>query len=1134
MHLPSTTWVMSPRQFDWLVQSQLSLKRFIHALPMECQKILLYLYVKEHYMTVEIIIPTPESNEISVYISDSMGEDFPIDELTAEIREANVDIFAASFNPNLPINYIKANEVLYQDNNYDCGVCCNQRAYFVKRFDNPVTIPAEFEYMKDTVNFRLFMLSEILKYHRHDISMLVYFHNPNHKTVEWTSIIKFKNIQEGKENKDNNDEKDDKDQEEDDNEDDKGRDADEDNDEEESEEKNEDDYTVEDVLKALKQSQNPKNVDQKDQEESVTEATTDLPQESNTKSKSQSSKGTIRNYTGGKSLRRLLNTTESDQGSQHDTESEDQASQHDTESDDETENDDEVENNVAEVKEKDDGEEDDEDSNDSDYIDEDESGRKDKAKTIQESPSGRYRIKRKLPTTPISTKALPGNDLNSNTKKIKLSSTQKKQNKKPLLMNNRKSNTSSDPKIKKKVYGRATAKKTKKMSDADKDKQTRIEKAELRKKEALRKEQLSTIRREIDRWEKWTDVPADSLEADLFIDNPNYFIDKKVPQDVQKELNHDINRIKTKMYEPHQLDYEHAKQATDSDFKTALSVAEERHANAVNAFKEVAKQDKQSTLYKNRKKDVLMLAERKKFLVYQKESIAELLPYDAVYGIRSKQGDSNKKEYYVVARLNDNTYKEKLVTRDWIEKHVEKEFLQKFYQAEDERGWILFLQDDADEKLIKDSDQLRQLLQEKAVPPVYQYKLNDDDDKIHCIRVAVTFNNPYSKMIVNTMNWAIMTEKHSSKQNPAMGPWANTDENGVKTHIYWECKETLLQAALGETTFQLIKTAIRKTWEAEYRQPGTPFFEPSFIFDDNPHVEFKPNSTRFIDRHDLSKGSFLKNRPSIFKPEYCGIFSHRQYYYFDMRDIKTDYFVNVNTRQISGIYYDPSTQLFTGLEKFREKGRQKYKKVPLETEWVETNINAAVIKAAKTKVKLDRKQFVKLPVGLGRPIQTSKAIKKNPKIFYPQYGQDTCVFSSLSSALYFLKYEDTAYSIDSFKMKLFQNMFEETFENLMGTITTHIHNDPYYSSFRKKCEIRKISNCTDFDLLKECRERESVLYHVVIISKDGGENHAICIVQNWIFDGNYTNALPLSQESLNLSCDSEFEGIACGYKYIFG
>ncbi len=110
-------------------------------------------------------------------------------------------------------------------------------------------------------------------------------------------------------------------------------------------------------------------------------------------------------------------------------------------------------------------------------------------------------------------------------------------------------------------------------------------------------------------------------------------------------------------------------------------------------------------------------------------------------------------------------------------------------------------------------------------------------------------------------------------------------------------------------------------------------------------------------------------------------------------------------------------------------------------------------------------------------------------------------------------------------------MFEETFENLMATITTHIHDDPYYSAFRKKCEIRKISNCAEFDLLKECQERESVLYHVAIISKDGGENHAICVVQNWIFDGNYTHAWRFAQSSLDECIDSTFIGINDGYSF---
>ena len=54
------------------------------------------------------------------------------------------------------------------------------------------------------------------------------------------------------------------------------------------------------------------------------------------------------------------------------------------------------------------------------------------------------------------------------------------------------------------------------------------------------------------------------------------------------------------------------------------------------------------------------------------------------------------------------------------------------------------------------------------------------------------------------------------------------------------------------------------------------------------------------------------------------------------------------------------------------------------------------------------------------------------------------------------------------------------------------------------------------------------------MSEDESENHAIAVVHNWIFDGNYSNARILSQENLNDTCgDSHFLGIAAGYKYIF-
>ncbi len=124
-------------------------------------------------------------------------------------------------------------------------------------------------------------------------------------------------------------------------------------------------------------------------------------------------------------------------------------------------------------------------------------------------------------------------------------------------------------------------------------------------------------------------------------------------------------------------------------------------------------------------------------------------------------------------------------------------------------------------------------------------------------------------MITNSIDYALMTEKSSvtNKNAKESNPWTNTDDNGIKTHIYWPCKASLLQASIGDVLFSLINTAVQQTWENEYRRPGQPYLEPRFYLDnDNPCFEFIPNSSRFIDPYDLNKGSFLKNRPALFHP----------------------------------------------------------------------------------------------------------------------------------------------------------------------------------------------------------------------------------------------------------------------------
>jgi hypothetical protein len=100
-----------------------------------------------------------------------------------------------------------------------------------------------------------------------------------------------------------------------------------------------------------------------------------------------------------------------------------------------------------------------------------------------------------------------------------------------------------------------------------------------------------------------------------------------------------------------------------------------------------------------------------------------------VYALRARTDNTGiKKEYFAIAKNPDGSYREKLVTREWIQINCEKDFVDRFFQTDHERGWILFSEDDAQRKVVKDSDELQNLLNKSKVKPIYQYQRKEDDD----------------------------------------------------------------------------------------------------------------------------------------------------------------------------------------------------------------------------------------------------------------------------------------------------------------------------------------------------------------------------------------------------------------------
>ena len=130
-----------------------------------------------------------------------------------------------------------------------------------------------------------------------------------------------------------------------------------------------------------------------------------------------------------------------------------------------------------------------------------------------------------------------------------------------------------------------------------------------------------------------------------------------------------------------------------------------------------------------------------------------------------------------------------------------------------------------------------------------------------------------------------------------------------------------------------------------------------------------------------------------------------------------------------------------------------------------------------------------------------------------------------------MKFEDVSIQLDDYKIEFLQNDYYERFYNIMGVVTNFIQ-EKAYLEFRQQYKVIKIGIKTEFDLLQEATKSPDTLYHVVLRSSDGAESHAVCIYNNWIFDGNFTNALSLTKENLTKACDSEFIGIHYGYMYI--
>ena len=175
-----------------------------------------------------------------------------------------------------------------------------------------------------------------------------------------------------------------------------------------------------------------------------------------------------------------------------------------------------------------------------------------------------------------------------------------------------------------------------------------------------------------------------------------------------------------------------------------------------------------------------------------------------------------------------------------------------------------------------------------------------------------------------------------------------------------------------------------------------------------------------------------------------------------------------------------------------------------------------------------------VPIGkAGIVVMPPDNIRTNVKVCYQQKEEDFCITYSLASALHYIG-EVNAAKIISLKASLWSqypgDIIFEDLRNLLKELVPHIAECEVFNKRRKK--KRSGQNRTRVMMLQDLLQPTPYITVVQPLGKDGSNNHAVCVVDNLVFDARLPTALTLAEETFNWVCGGE--GIdKIGYAFRF-
>jgi hypothetical protein len=232
-------------------------------------------------------------------------------------------------------------------------------------------------------------------------------------------------------------------------------------------------------------------------------------------------------------------------------------------------------------------------------------------------------------------------------------------------------------------------------------------------------------------------------------------------------------------------------------------------------------------------------------------------------------------------------------------------------------------------------------------------------------------------------------------------------------------------------------------------------------------------------------------------------------------------------RQIHGLRWNESTTCWEGLFRTPLHKYGKGQTLRLENDWVDENFEEDFLSSLKEEGQRKR-MFNKIPPGNARSepaiVPDSLIDPAAPKICFHQDMNKTCVTDSLASALFFLGELGLAGDVHKYGRSITNNGEYPVISHL-GLVRSFM-SQKGHSWTPHLIDSRRTDLCDPFEM-------SNFPKLVVLEGTDGDTGHAVCVVDNWIFDSSLKFALPLTREALNFCCgdDDEFQSICKGYVF---